>query len=95
MRMLVFIENPSAFIEVFISVQREVFPFRKILKDSKIILYGAGYLGKIYHNQLEVSKYCDVVAWVDKAFYDEKYKQLGVLSLEAASIGNCETSLQN
>lgn len=89
MRMLVFIENPLAFIEAFseayIAVQREVFPFRKIPKDSKIILYGAGYLGKIYHNQLEVSKYCDVVAWVDKAFYDEKYKQLGVLSLEMAS----------
>ena len=28
---------------------------------------------------------CDVVAWVDKAFCDEKYKQLGVLSLEVAS----------
>ncbi|MCI8324866.1 MAG: glycosyltransferase [Lachnospiraceae bacterium] len=89
MRMLVFIENPTAFIEVFseafMAVQREVFPFRKIPKDSKIILYGAGYLGKIYYNQLEVSGYCDVVAWVDKAFCDEKYKQLGVLSLEVAS----------
>lgn len=88
MRMLAFFENPGAFAgafpEAYVAAQREVFPFEKIPKDSRIILYGAGFVGKIYNEQLNISKYCEVVAWVDKAYYEEKYKWLGVVSLEAA-----------
>ena len=42
-----------------------LFPFEHIKKGSKIILYGAGSVGKSYWNCLQHSKYADVVAWVD------------------------------
>lgn len=74
MRMLIYYENPTA----FIAAEKRLFPFRKVKKDSDIILYGAGYLGKTYYNQLKVSKYCQVIAWVDAAYYKQELMQLGV-----------------
>ena len=43
-----------------------LFPFDKVSKDSNIILYGAGEVGKSYYNQLIETKYCNVMSWVDK-----------------------------
>lgn len=39
-----------------------MFPFDKVPKDSKIILYGAGMVGKEFYLQIWQTKYCDVVA---------------------------------
>lgn len=42
-----------------------VFPFDIIPFASKIVLYGAGSVGKEYFYQLNKINYCDVVCWVD------------------------------
>lgn len=42
-----------------------LFPFEKIEKGSKIIIYGAGYMGTQYYEQMEKTKYCHVVGMVD------------------------------
>ena len=44
------------------------FPYRKVAKDSKIVLYGGGAVGKEYYLQIHETKWCEVIAWVDKAF---------------------------
>lgn len=62
MRMMVWHGNPESFIEA----ERHIFPFGKVHKGEKIVLYGAGRVGKIYHHQIDMSKYCEIAAWVDK-----------------------------
>lgn len=43
-----------------------IFPFGKVEKDEKIILYGAGQVGKQYYKQIMETAYCKVILWVDK-----------------------------
>lgn len=45
-----------------------VFPFDKVNKDEKIVLYGAGGLGNLYKKQLDNLNYCKIVLWIDKNF---------------------------
>lgn len=42
-------------------------PYEILEKGSKIVLYGAGTVGKSYMYQLRNSRYCNVVGWVDRA----------------------------
>lgn len=46
----------------------QVFPFGKVSKGERIILYGAGNVGKLYHAQLLSTDYCKMVLWVDKNY---------------------------
>lgn len=43
-----------------------LFPFHLVDKDSKIVLYGGGTVGKQYFRQIQATKYCKEVVWVDK-----------------------------
>ncbi len=43
-----------------------LFPFHSVEKDSKIVLYGGGTVGKQYYSQLQATGYCKEVIWVDK-----------------------------
>lgn len=43
-----------------------IFPYEMVERGSKIILYGAGKVGKAYWKQLKVNHFCSVIAWADK-----------------------------
>lgn len=43
-----------------------LFPYEKLLKGSRIIIYGAGDLGRDYYQQMVITAYCEVVAFIDK-----------------------------
>lgn len=43
-----------------------IFPYEKIPKGSKLILYAAGNVGKSYYKQITINHYCEIVKWVDK-----------------------------
>lgn len=45
-----------------------IFPFDRVKKGEKIILYGAGNLGSLYKAQLSLIDYCKVLFWVDKNY---------------------------
>lgn len=45
-----------------------LFPFHLVPKNSKIILYGAGLVGKAYYYCIKNKKYVSLVAWVDKNY---------------------------
>lgn len=47
-----------------------VFPFLNILKDKKIVLYGAGMIGSSYWYQIAKWNACDIVLWIDKNWED-------------------------
>ncbi len=41
------------------------FPTERIRKNSKVVLYGAGEIGKTFYDQVLKSRYCNIVMWVD------------------------------
>lgn len=43
-----------------------LFPFQSVRRGGKIVLYGAGGVGRQYYRQIMHSGYCEVVQWVDK-----------------------------
>lgn len=59
---------------------RYLFPFDKVEKGMKIVLYGAGGVGHTYIDQLKKINYCTVVLWIDK--YYEKYISDHVCAVE-------------
>lgn len=79
MRMMIWQGNPSGFIES----TKFIFPFGKIPQGAVIILYGAGYMGRIFHYQISLSGYCMIAAWVDKGYQREELRQMGVVGIEA------------
>ena len=44
------------------------FPYERIPQGSKIVLYGAGQVGKEIYTLLQVTKNCKVVGWFDKNY---------------------------
>lgn len=45
-----------------------IFPYQNVPKGSRIIIYGAGDVGRDYYAQLIKTGYCEIVAWVDRAY---------------------------
>lgn len=45
-----------------------MFPYQKVKKNSRIVLYGDGDIGKEFFIQIHYSDYCKIVAWVDRMF---------------------------
>lgn len=43
-----------------------IFPFEYVTSGSKIVLYAAGNVGTEFYNQLVKTKFCSILAWVDK-----------------------------
>ncbi len=41
------------------------FPFSIVEPNEKIVIYGAGKVGREFYYQACISKYCEIVAWVD------------------------------
>lgn len=49
-----------------------LFPFCDIEKNSNVILYGAGKLGKKYMEQNALYNFCDIIYWVDRNYENIK-----------------------
>ena len=47
-----------------------IFPFDKVKPNSKIVLYGAGEVGKAYWKQIKENNYCEIIMWIDKNYQD-------------------------
>lgn len=41
------------------------FPYKRVEKNCRIILYGAGAVGQSYYQQVTNSSYCYIVSWID------------------------------
>lgn len=49
-----------------------VFPYQKVPKACRIVLYGAGKMGQAYYEQVELTGYCEIVLWMDQKFATEQ-----------------------
>lgn len=56
------------------SFEKFLFPFGCIERNKKIVLYGAGEVGNAYFFQIAITKWCGILAWVDRDYY---YKGTG------------------
>ena len=50
------------------TVDMYIFPYGSVEKGSRIILYGAGVVGKNYYSQLAQTGYAEVVRWIDSNY---------------------------
>lgn len=57
-----------------------MFPFHKVPKDCRLVLYGAGRVGQTYYKQVSKIDYCEIVGWVDRDY--NQYMKLGVAAVE-------------
>lgn len=64
------------------------YPYFGRLRTSRLILYGAGYVGQAYYYHIIHDNEAELVAWVDKAFY--KYKDLKEKVCSPDEINNIE-----
>ena len=78
--MMIKIGNPDALIKT----EKKIFPFDKIRKGSKIVLYGAGHIGKLYFYQISQLNYCEVIAWVDRGKSGEMICETQIVTMEEA-----------
>jgi len=62
-----------------------LFPFDNIPKDSRIVLYGAGTVGKQFYEQITETRFCKIVLWLDK-------KADGVLVKQPETIASLNVS---
>lgn len=53
-----------------------LFPFELIPACAEIVIYGAGELGQAYFKQIMLTKYCNILGFVDRNYKD--YKSLNV-----------------
>ena len=51
-----------------------LFPFEKIPRNSRILIYGAGDVGQEYLKQIKATGYCEVIGFVDRAH--DKYPSM-------------------
>lgn len=49
---------------------RDLFPFWKVSQRDRVILYGAGDLGRKYFNQNELYNFCAIVMWTDRNYME-------------------------
>lgn len=55
------------------NVYSYLFPFEKVQRNTKIVIYGAGKVGKIFVNQLLATDYAEIVLWCDRSFKDYEF----------------------
>lgn len=73
-----------------------LFPFDKVNKGERIIVYGAGVVGRSYIAQLKQLNYCRIVLWVDKNF--QKYASddiLGIDEIKTVSFDKVVIAIEN
>lgn len=70
------------------SVQRFAIEHVEKMFDKKVIIYGAGSVGRSFYVQLSRYARCRIVGWVDKNFHNYRYECCEILSPDF--IGKCE-----
>ena len=56
-----------------------MFPYEKV-KNKRVVLYGAGKVGKELYSYFTITQYCKIVGWLDKNFKDYDNKKYVVES---------------
>ncbi|MDE7203513.1 MAG: glycosyltransferase family 2 protein, partial [Lachnospiraceae bacterium] len=63
-------------------IPRYWFPQRELIMGSKLIIYGAGVVGKSYYKKIKMEKLYEVVCWVDKKYLYYQKQEMAVFAPE-------------
>lgn len=67
------------------AVQCWRFPVENISLDSRIVLYGAGKVGKDFYDFIQKTRYCQLIAWTD-----QNWKELGEPIISPERLGQIQ-----
>lgn len=84
--------------EMTTGILRFLFPYKQIPRDSRIVILGAGIMGRHYYAQLMLSGYCDVVLWVEQKnpfqlSYIQKFNTLETAKFDYAIVAYAQKQL--
>jgi len=68
-----------------------LFPFEKVERGAKVILYGAGESGYEFYQQIMTTGYCEVIAWVDRQYQWYRFLGLPVIPPDRADWNSAES----
>lgn len=71
-----------------------IFPFERIEHNAKVVVYGAGKVGKIFVNQLLETGYAELVLWCDRAFEDYEMNVLDPQKIEKVKFDNIVIAIE-
>ena len=82
------------------SVLRFKFPYDEIPRNSKLVIIGAGFMGRHYYSQILLSGHCDVVMFVENQnpfnlSYIKKYEELKSVEFDCVLIAYAQPQLIN
>ena len=60
------VDIQNRIIEEYRNKKQWKFPYEKITRNSKVVLYGAGEVGRDLYSQIKNNEYCAIVLWVDQ-----------------------------
>ncbi len=80
------------------AILRFQFPYRAIKRESKIVILGAGIMGRHFYSQVMLNGYCDVVMWAEqenklKLSYIHSFDELKNVTFEYAIIAYANEKL--
>nr|WP_297765411.1 hypothetical protein [uncultured Butyrivibrio sp.] len=70
------------------TIMRFLFPFSKVPKGCRLVIYGAGEVGYDFYRQLKTSEYAEVALWVDRQY--EWFRKLNLPVESPEMIKNVE-----
>lgn len=65
---LLYTNIAAAVLNIGKSFEKYSFPFNLVGHNKKIVLYGAGKVGKAFFSQIMLTKWCTLLAWVDRNY---------------------------
>lgn len=71
------------------------FPKEYVSYDDRVIIYGAGHVGKDYYTQNANEGYCNVVAWVDRDYENFRLPIVGTDILYTSEYNKIIIAIEN
>ena len=53
-----------------------------LIRHKKIVIFGAGKVGRDYYTQISKYQYCEIAAWIDSNWYEYHFDYAEVVNIE-------------
>ena len=53
-----------------------------MIRHKKIVIFGAGKVGRDYYTQISKYQYCEIAAWIDSNWYEYHFDYAEVVNIE-------------
>ena len=60
--------------------RKYLFPFDHVPRNSAVVLYGAGNVGKVFKKQVEALNWCKITAWADRNYACDEGRKHNIIA---------------